>query len=111
MLNLLRRRIRAFWTQPTISGWHTSAAQRHARTRVEIRGRGCVRASIRRVPVLVHAVTASVMPHVAAMMLRRVFSSAGILPAIVGKPISSADGVNLLTDRIRAFCGQDGREN
>lgn len=111
MLNLLDRRIRVFSARPTISGWHASAAQRHARTRVNMRSRGSVRASTRRLRAIVRRETASQMPHVAATMLRRVFANARILSAMFGKPISSADGVNLLADRIHAFCRRDGRAN
>jgi hypothetical protein len=46
---------------------------------------------------------------IAAMTPRRTFASAEILPTVVGKPISSADGVNLLADRIRAFAGETAR--
>jgi hypothetical protein len=68
-----------------------------------MRSRGSSRAISRRASAIVRCVSAYVISHLASLLLWRVFASARILAVIVGKPISSADGVNLLADRIRAF--------
>jgi hypothetical protein len=49
------------------------------------------------------------MLHVVAMVAGLFFDSGELLPAIVGPTLTGADGVNLLADRIRAFCGRNSR--
>jgi hypothetical protein len=104
MLNLLDRRIRVFSARPTIERMARVCRAAARATRVAMRSRGSVRASTRERG---RGATHDPAPWCRASHGWRLGESSPIreiLPAIAGKAISSADGVNLLPDRIRAFC-------